>query len=246
MKISRVHLVNLRNDEHFQYHTEFKDLITKHNADALKISAQFAPYLTLYEKEDEGIKKIRKSALTAEIHDADKARDAIWHGMIKTNTVALKHFDPEVQEAAKRLKVLFDTYGKVALKPLNEQTSALYNILQDLHGKYAADMAAAGLKPWVEELAARNAAFDKLMKERYDEAALKTDIVVKEARAALDESYHSLLERLAALMVLEGPAEYEQFIRALNIITEKYAATLARRHGKKKSAIDNGQLTVDN
>jgi hypothetical protein len=45
-------------------------------------------------------------------------------------------------------------YGGIDKKPLNEQTSAGYNILQELNGKYAA-----------------------LMKQRFDEAAARTDIV---------------------------------------------------------------------
>lgn len=234
MKISTIHLVNLRNDEHFQYHTEFKDLISKHGAEALKIGMPYEAYLQLYNKEDEGIKKINKSALTAEIQEADKARDMIWSGMISMNSAALKHFDPEVADAGKRLKIVFDTYGNIARKPLNEQTSAVYNILQELQGQYAADVAAVGIERWVAELKTRNDAFGKLMKERFDEAALKSDVVVKEARAALDTAYRGITERIAALALLEGEAGYEQFVRALNIITEKYAATLTRRNGKKK------------
>ena len=233
MKISKVEMTRLRNDEHFQYHTEFKDLISKHGAKALKIEALYESYLSLYDKEDEGIKKIIKSALTAEIQDADKARDAIWSGMKSMNSAALNHFDPEVVEAGKRLKVLFDTYGNVAKKPLNEQTSAVYNILQELQGAYAADAKTVGIERWVAELKARNEVFDKLMKERFDEAALKSDVVVREARAALDTAYRGIIERIGALALVEGEADYGQFVRALNVVTEKYAAALARRNVKK-------------
>jgi hypothetical protein len=240
MKISRIYLINLRNDEHFQYHTEFMDLVTEHGAAALKIQPQFEAYLALYGTEDDGIKKIRKSALTAEIQAADKARDTIWSGMIHMNAAALKHFDPAVQEAGKRLKVLFDTYGNIAKKPLNEQTSAVYNILQELKEKYAADVAAANIKPWVDELEARNLAFEKLMKDRFKETDLKTDVIVKEARAALDTAYQDILARISACALLEGEADYAPFVHALNTVTEKYASILARRQGKKK------QSTTDN
>ena len=94
-------------------------------------------------------------------------------GMNKMNAAALKHFDPEVQEAAKRLKIVFDTYGNIAKKPLNEQTAAVYNVLQDLQGKFAADVTTVGIERWVAELQARNSAFGQLMKDRFDETALK-------------------------------------------------------------------------
>jgi hypothetical protein len=229
MKISKVYAKGLRNDEHFQFHMEIKDLIARYGAEALKITEQFAAYLQSYEKLDEGIKKIVKSAFTAEIQDADRTRDAIWNALIHMNAAALRHFDPEAREAAKRLKIVFDTYGNVARKPLYEQTAALYNILQDLQGKYAADVTAARLKLWVDDLQTSNIAFEDLVKGRFDEAALKTDVVVRETRAQVDEDYHAITRRLAALVEVEGAADYEQFIRGLNAVVDRYAATLARR-----------------
>ena len=234
MKIAKIKTTHLRNDEHFMFHTEFKELVSEHGAAALKIQPQFETYLTLYHAEDEGIKKINKSAITAEIQKADKARDVIWGVLVKANSAALWDFDHDVQKAAKRLKILFDTYGNIAKKPLNEQTSAAINILQDLHGEYAADVAAVGIGRWVEELQARNDALRALTKERYDETTLKTDVVLKEARAAVDEAYKSITERIGAYVLLEGVAAYEMFIRSLNTVIDKYNETLARRGSKKK------------
>ena len=233
MKISKLYLLHLRNDEHFQFHTDIIRLIYRHSPQALKIEKQFEEYLKLYKREDEGIKKINKSALTAKIQEADKARDKIWSSMVKINDAALNHFAPEVVQAAKRLKILFDTYGNIAKKPQKEQSAATHNILQELKGKYAADTATVGLEPWVKELAARNEAFGKLMRSRFEEKAAKSDINVKEARVLLDEAYRGIIERISALMLLEGGKEYEQFVRGLNVIVEHYAATLARRVKKK-------------
>jgi len=238
MKINKIRATQLRNNEHFMFHTEFKELVLSHGAQALKIQPQFETYLKLYDTEDEGIKKINKSAITAEIQKADKARDVIWQVLLKANAAALWDFDPEVQKAAKRLKIVFDTYGKVSSLPLNEQTSAVINVLQDLHGEYAADVAAVGAGRWVTELQARNDAFRALTKERYDETTLKTDVVVKEARAALDIAYKDITDHIAAYVLLEGAAAYEMFIRSLNTVVEKYTEILARRTGKKKTAGD--------
>jgi len=152
MKIDHIHLGHLRNDAHFQFHTEFRDLVTKQGAETLKIKPQFDAYIAIYGREDEALKKITKSALTEKIHEADIARDEIFLGMIDVNKGMCRHFTPEVQEAAKRLKILFDTYGNVANKPLNEETSAIYNLLQELEGKYATDVTAAGLTTWAAEL----------------------------------------------------------------------------------------------
>ncbi|MCL2102170.1 MAG: DUF6261 family protein [Fibromonadales bacterium] len=241
MKIQHLRTDKLRNDAHFQFHTEFKDLAAKSGADALKIGEQFQSYIPLYDKVDIALKKINKSILTEQIQEADKARDEIWDGIINMNAAALKHFSPETREAAKRLKIVFDTYGNIARKPLNEQTSATYNILQELEGKYAGDVAVVGIQQWVAELKARNNAFSDLVKERFDESALKTDIVLRDARRELDGVYRTIAERINALVIVEGALAYETFIRTLNVIIKKYTPKKRKKNGEVEEEIDEGE-----
>jgi hypothetical protein len=224
MKIQSLYTHNMRNDAHFQFHTEFKDLVVQHNPETLKVKPQFDSYLPLYNRVDDALKKIVKSEFTAKIHEADKARDEIYLGIVETNTAALRHFNPNIRQAAERLKILFDTYGNVANKPLNEETSAIYNIMQELKGKYTADAASVGLTEWVAELEARNQTFEGLVKERFDETAARTtDIVMKQARAQLDDVYKTIVERINALAVVEGIETYEAFIKTMNAVIAKYA-----------------------
>jgi len=236
MTIETFRLGHLRVDEHFQFNTEFCDLVTRVNPATLKIEPQFNAYLALYAREDEALKKITKSAITDDIQQADHVRDVTFSGMTGANRAALKHFRPEKVTAAKRLQVLFDTYGNIARKPLNEQTSAIYNLLQELKGAYAADVAAAGIDDWVQELEANNGAFDLLVKSRYDESAQRTNLVLKEERLRVDDAYRTIVERINALMLIEGGEAYENFIRQFNVVIEKYKNAIARRQGKAKPA----------
>jgi hypothetical protein len=229
MKIQKISLNNMRNAEHFQFHTEFCVLMRKHEAGALKVEQQFDAYLPLYADADEVLKKILKSAITEKIQNADKQRDSIFRGMVDTNKAALKHFNPQVQEAAKRLKIVFDTYGNLAQKPLNEQTAGVYNLLQDPNGKYLAEMNEAGIAKWAEELAACNEIVAGLKRDRYDEVAARSDIVLKQARVKVDDAYRTITERINALVIVEGAAEYSKFIETLNTIISKYAAIMAQR-----------------
>jgi len=244
MKINQIGLSRLRNDTHFQFHTEFKDLAHKHNPQALKIKPQYDAYLLVYDKEDLALKKINKSLITEKLQNADKARDEIWGDLVETNTAALRHFDPEVREAAKQLKIVFDTYGNIARKPLNDQTSATYNIVQDLEGKYAPDVAKVGLGPWLAELKARNIAFSDLMRERFDESSLRIDIVLKKARVQLDGAYYAIIERINALVLIDGAEDYETFIKKLNPIISKYLIALAAQAGRVSKRKGKGKNSV--
>ena len=53
MKISSIHLNNMRNDAHFQFHTEFRDLVVQQNPLTLKVKPQFDSYLPLYNRVDD-------------------------------------------------------------------------------------------------------------------------------------------------------------------------------------------------
>ena len=223
MQINKIDSIRLRNDAYFQYRTEFRDLVLRSEAVLARIKPQFDAYELLYTQVDDAFKKINKSIFTEQIQEADKARIKVYTGLTAKCRAALKHFDPKIQEAAKHVKIVFDTYGSIARKPLNEKTSAIHNILQELKGKYAKDVALIGVSEWTKELRERNNAFDALMKKRFDESAGKNDVVLREARKELDKKYRLIIERINALIIVDGTENYEKFVRTLNIITRKYA-----------------------
>ena len=235
MKIESLHLLLMRNDEHFQFHTEVRDLIAACEAGMLNIETLYETYLACYAGEDEALKKIVKSSITEDIEEADRRRDNTFCGLAESAKAALKHYDPEVVAAAKRLKVVFDTYGNVARKPLNEETSAVYNLLQDLNSACINDVEKLNLSGWVERLQSDNFVFDSLVKARNNEAAAKTQLRVKQTRAATDSAYSAIAGRINALTVVNGEEQYSDFVRKLNLFIEKYNNTIAQRAGRRAS-----------
>jgi len=244
MTIRKIYLHNLRNDAHFQFHTEFRDLVMKHTPSALKIAPLWGVYMSHYNREDDALKKIVKSALTRQIQEADAARDEAFSALAETQSAAVKHFSAARREAARRLQVVFDTYGNVAKKRLNEETSAISNFVNDIKGaKYAEDARDAGIYDWVEELERRNEAFEALMKRRFEETGDKCDIVLKSERAELDEAYKKIAVRINALAEVEGFGAYEAFMHTLNAVIAKYAVK-AHRHHHEKAPDDGGSAAA--
>jgi len=249
MEISELQKIRLRNDEHFMLHTEFHELLSRTGAENLRVATQFANYTVLLSREDEGLKKITKSALTARIHDEDKVRDELYDGMTELNAALIKSPHENKREAAKRLKIVFDTYGNISKKPINEQTSAVINILQELKGPYATDAQLLGLTDYITLIETHNNTLEALVRERYDESAAKTDVVIRAARLALDASYDDITARINALALLEGGTVVETFIRTLNTILAKYSAILNARLGRrhhKPHAGENAGNNVEN
>lgn len=235
MKTNKTDLSRLRNDEHFKFFTDFDKEITAADPNVLQVVADYNAFKQNFAKEDAALKKVMKSEFTEGIHDADKKRDDTFRGLVDTNMAALHHFNPSIVAAAKRLKILFDTYGNVSKKPANEETSAIINLLQDLKGKYANDIIVVKLDDWVNELEDNNNDFDTLFADRYDETNLRNDSILREVRADVDANYNNIIDRIDALaLVAQNTQPFIDFIHKWNVIVDKYNNTIAQRRGRNK------------
>jgi len=238
MKIQTFRIMHLRNNEHFQFQTGFKELIELFTAIGLKIETLFSMYLLLYIKENEAFNVIRKSQLSDDLVDADIVRDNTFKGMSKYIESATRHFRPEVREAATRVKAAFNYYGNLAIKPYNGQTADTYSLIDDLTGKYASDVATIGMSEWVTELKANNDAFNHIKDSQYTEEAAKPLLKMKQERAEVDAAYNAITERINSLMVVEGEANYSNFVNELNKRVESYSNIIAIRKGKARKPTD--------
>lgn len=232
MKTSRISLRNLHNEEHFQFHSDFKNAVVQYGADALDILEPFHAYTAYYNQEQESLQLIRKSANTEKLAKTDMDRDNIFRGFADAVKSGLNHFDGNKQAAAGRIQILLDQYGNVARKPYDEETAALTKLVTEMNTTYQNDISLLALADWVQELDAQNKAFDMLMKARYSEGASQTELRMVTVRVDVDAAYKSILDRLDALMLLNGASKYEAFVKELNERVNKYSKTLSMRRGR--------------
>lgn len=242
MKINELSLVRLHNEEHFQFNTSFKDLVVKSTPAALKIEALFTTYLASYANELEALNLVKKSAISDDLTEADVARDSIFRGMSDAIKSAMNHFNADMREAANRLQILLDRYGNVSAKTFEAETGAINSLVADLNKDYTADVSKLQLAPWISELALRNKAFDDLKNNRYSAEASKTMLRMKDERQKVDIAYRALVERLNALIIVEGEVAYTDFVSELNKRIESFSNTIAMRKGKLKKADEKGTV----
>jgi len=241
MKINELSLQRLKNEEHFQFHADFKGLVHTFNPATLKVDAAFAAYLPIFSNESEALDVIRKSMLTDDIAEADDLRDSTYIGLGDAIKSAGRHFRPEVQQAASRLQVIIGNHSNLIRKSYDEETAAINSLINDFNTVGAADVAIIGLTDWVNELQANNNAFDDLKKGRYTEEAGKTQLHMKEVRLQLDEAYHAVINRINALIIVNGETAYSNFVNELNQRVESYSKLVAQRRGRiaKKPPLEN-------
>ena len=242
MKIKRTYFHSFRNNEFFQFMVEYIDLTQNSPAVMPKIGQMFTEtLLPLMSDFDVSSKKIMKNTFTEERLERDRIRDNSFRGLDNMTLAGLNHFDLEVQKLAKRIRVPFDSYKNVAQLPLNEETAAIYNLIQELRENYAAEIEALALASWINKLEADNRVYEELVKESYDEDAAKTELKAKEIRSEIEKVIQRLFERIEALIVIEGEARYAEYVRKLNLIIEKYANILAQRQGAAKARREKKQ-----
>jgi hypothetical protein len=238
MKIESINSQHLTNAFHLQFANETKSKIEKFNPVVLKIGPQYELLCTSIEKEDLCYKVIRKSDLSESKENADQARDAVVKGINEGVRTAVRHFDPAVSAAGKRLKIVLDTYNtpkSLTILPYDAETVAIANLLQEFEGNYAADVQAAGLTKWVAELHRRNDEFDRLAKNYLEKRATKPPFRMIDARNETDEAYKNIVLVINALIVMEGETAYAPFVTEQNELIKHYSDLIAQHLGRNKA-----------
>lgn len=236
MKIQSTGLTRLLNNQHLTFHREFEALITEKNATTLDVATAFATYQAAIKAEDAAMMKVMKSAITDEKEAADRKRDELLTGSFDLIRVAAKHFDTTKNAAGKRLSALLSTYVGSDKAEYNDETSRIRNYIQDLRSeKYTTDATAIGLTEWIEPLEEANkqcaTLADRYNTEQRDKNAAGK---VHELRLQTDAAYRTLVERINALVLLNGDEKYADLITRWNTRIDAYRNTISRRLGTGK------------
>jgi hypothetical protein len=245
MKINSIHSHHLTQALHLQFTGGTRDLIEKFNPAALKIGPQFETFRASVEKEDLCYKIIHKSDISESKKEADQARDNIILGINNGVKSALHHFDVTVSEAAKRLKIVLDTYNTPTLLtrlPYDAETAAVTSLLQEFEGKYRADVQATGLTTLVDELRRRNDKFGRLTQTYNEQQAAKPSFRFTDIRRETDEAYKKIVFIINALIIMEGETAYAPFVTELNALIKHYNNLLAQHLGRNKAKRENSNL----
>jgi hypothetical protein len=231
MKIKRLRLKSLRNEEWFNFFTEFKKFVEETTPEALDIEALFVVLMIFYRMADEALEPIRKSNYSSTIRQLDKVRGEAFVGLNTTMRAALKHFDMKKRTAAERLVILFDHYSDLSDRPYNEETASIYNFLQDIRAQYPTEIAELELTGWLNELERTNTEFENAILSRNREYVSRTKLNMLEVRRQAGRAYLDIVERIEALSLINGDEKFATFVNTLNANIERYKTAINRRIG---------------
>jgi len=232
MEIVKFDLKSLRNEEHYQLHTEAKTVLGKLVETNELIGAKYPQYINCLTDESTVLDQIQKSSITDYIFVANQKRNSLFRGLSDAVKSALNHYDDDLQQTATHLQTAFDHYGNITLKPANQETSAYDSLTADLQGTYSNDIKALGLTEWVVRLKDRNEQYRTLITNRNTEEANRTQLKMKDVRFQIDALFQDITKTINALIVINGEAGFTSTVNELNQIISRYSNIMAQRQGR--------------
>lgn len=209
-------------------HSSFNGSVLKRAKSDAKISSkpQLAPLLAQYEAaflvEEEKFKLSQKSEFTDTLNDLDTARDNAYMGFKGIVEGYAKVPDAEIQKAAKAAGQLITDYRIDVRAQRDQESGLLSNFIADLEGKCAAHVQTLCLGKVVQVMKAANDEYIAIRESRTEERMHKEKKALETARAATDTAYRSFIAMVNALAMVEGDADYANFIDYMNTLINEY------------------------
>jgi hypothetical protein len=234
-------LSRANNEKWFNFYLDFGVLVSRWTPAALGIAALYPEHEKLVATADLLLEQLRKSFLTDDIRALDKQRDDCITGLKMALRSLLKSSDPDKRKNAGKLKKVIDDYGNIARMDYDTESAAVYNLLQDLLGKYIAEVKKLELEGWVTDLERYNTQIRTLTTARYAEKAEKPDMKLADVRRQVDNSYSMLIKVIEVFIITNPDSNLDDFVKELNIIINHYKTVDAQKQGRKNAKNTNAE-----
>lgn len=241
-KLLTLNISQLRNEESFGFLkmviTETDNLPSEEGTPVVLTNA-VANLKETHKQFDYALESTAANPDVATAAAADTARDQAWRGANNYVTAMCAHPDEETRNVALMLKADFDKYGDPTNLSQTEESGVLHNLLTDLKSWAEHIRGAINFDAWVNDLDDKEDAFLEAVAARNRSEANRAARVgqVKERRVEAEEAYRTLAETVNALAILNGVADYEDFIDHVNALIERQKTVLKTRatnNAKKK------------
>ena len=243
-QIEPIKLGIMSNGSHFLFITDTVGLATADAKVKTKVTAELTALQTALKAEDDALALSKANLLSKEIKAVDAERDKHYKALRKAIKFFLNHPDAELVKAAARLEQLLKDYNINPAMQLDRETGLLLNLISNLETKSAADVTALALTPVVQAMKQANDKLREVTRARANDRAVQIVGQLKQAQHASDEAYRTLVQKVNALAVVEGEADYADFISKMNEQVKHYkqeALPKAKKKGDGKQPGDGGK-----
>jgi hypothetical protein len=223
---------------HLQFTTDAENFFAKLDTQKFNIAPQLDIFHLELVQEGECYKIVRKSDFSELKEALDGERDTTVLGVRDAIRMSLRHFKPEIKEAAKRVNIVYDTYNRpvpITKQSYDIETASIDSFLADLNRDYIVDIEILGLSEWVAELSRLNAKFRELTEATNKQKAQKANLHMAQARKKVDLALKNIIKLIEADMIRNPEINYDEFITEWNTLVKHYNDIWAQHLGRIKA-----------
>jgi len=245
LKIITTPLSRLRNSQHLFLMTEFIRLVLDSTVAKLGLESYFPGFQTAVDAETVAIEVEHGSMFTEKIDELIVLREKYYGAYLKLIDNGLDHFDQTVVDAAKLLERLHTKYSLILHKTKAEKMTDFANLSGELKKpEYADAVLKIGAVVWTAKIQEINDLCTVHVDSRDKEGSVRPDGNVHDARMVVDSIYNTMIERINASVIMNGQADYAEFIDQLNLKIENLKNTMAQQQGAKNSPVATATPTA--
>ena len=212
MKIGHLSVASLHMMEDFGFHgaviRHLSDLPLSDGAvgytPGLKQAAQ--AFKTVFQEWDDAVNATSGPTPAAVAKKIDRQRVRTWREMRAFVRASMAFPDEKVAEVARRAADLFKAYGNMPQKSETGRSGRMKNLTDTLRNLGAEALEKARLTPFLEKLEQERRAMAR---------GARVKGLLRAKRMATDAAYHTLVETVNALILVNGEAPYQAFTASL-------------------------------
>jgi hypothetical protein len=205
MKIIAISPSRFHNPEYLQFYLALlakAGFFGEHN---LVFTVYVAYLKSQVDRADELMLLLQKSIYTKEMEIADVARGDVFRGLCDVVKGLCRQLNETKRRAAIHLFNMLKAYRKDILHGnYIKESGSLHNLLQDLRGAYAADVALLGIGTLVADLEEAERKFLELQAARINESLDKSKEALKQVRHLLDFAYKVCMGMVDLQLEIDG------------------------------------------
>jgi hypothetical protein len=202
---------------HFDFFKKLSAILTAASSVVKTALAALTPDFNAWlAKEDAVMDWVRKSALTAQIADADREIDRLLTGINAVLDAVLHSPYPVNVAIANRVHLMVKSYGRVANKSYDEEAGDVRAMLEQFNGPFFSDMSNVGLAIWVSDLQLAFNRFETLLRQRETEQGEKPPYTAREVRKGIEEVYYQMVRIIDANATVGTAPDFGALIDLLN------------------------------
>ena len=221
-EIGTIKLAGINNGAHYNFMSNVAEKAKGDEAVYGKAKSQTDALVSALAQENEDLMLSRKSSLSDKIKEADGLRDGYFRGYRQGVRSYVRFPGGSQKTAADKLWQHLTDYGITPKMQLDRETGLMTNLVEDLLGKYAPEVALLNLRPFVNGMKAANDEVRTTLARRDSEQSVEVLGALKATRAQTDDVYRALVRRVNAYAEIEGAADYTAFIDEVNQLIRRF------------------------